>query len=114
LQHLGVFCYGQPRLVLSPLRPIGFIGAVEWLAHSGFSLTVPHNLVLATAALLNLINNSAAVMLLIKVVNLSQPVTAYVLALANSFGGSLFIVVQQEGDLELITDGLESGQTAGS
>ena len=42
--------------------------------------------------------------------------------LANSFGGSLFIVdsvsiiivVQQAGDLELITDGLESRQTAGS
>ena len=31
-------------------------------------------------------------MLLLKVVNLSKPVTAYVLALANSFGGSLIIV----------------------
>jgi Na+/H+ antiporter NhaD/arsenite permease-like protein len=95
---------------------------VEWLAHSGLSPNVPHNLVLATAALSNLINNSAAVMLLIKVVNLSQPVTAYVLALANSFGGSLFIVdsvsiiivMQQAGDLELITHGLESRQTAES
>jgi Na+/H+ antiporter NhaD/arsenite permease-like protein len=66
--------------------------AVRWLAHSGFSLNVPQNLALATAALSNLINNSAAVMLLLKVVNLSQPATAYVLALANSFGGSLMIV----------------------
>lgn len=81
--------------------------AVQWLAHSGFSLNVPHNLVLATAALSNLINNSAAVMLLVKVINLSQPTTAYVLALANSFGGSLIIVgsvsniivVQQARDL---------------
>ena len=31
-------------------------------------------------------------MLLLKVVNLSQPATAYVLALANSFGGSLIII----------------------
>jgi Na+/H+ antiporter NhaD/arsenite permease-like protein len=66
--------------------------AVQWLAHRGFNLTVPHNLALTTATLSNLINNSAAVMLLLKVVNLSKPVTAYVLALANSFGGSLTIV----------------------
>ena len=66
--------------------------AVQWLAHSGFSLDTPPNLALATAALSNLINNSAAVMLLLKVVNLSKPATAYVLALANSFGGSLIIV----------------------
>ena len=65
------------------------------------------NLALVTAALSNLINNSAAVMLLMKVVNLSNPVTAYILALANSFGGSLIIVgsvsniivVQQARDL---------------
>jgi Na+/H+ antiporter NhaD/arsenite permease-like protein len=66
--------------------------AVQWLANSGFNLNAPHNLVLATAVLSNLINNSAAVMLLLKVVPLSQPVTGYILALANSFGGSLIIV----------------------
>ena len=53
--------------------------AVQWLA-------------LATAGLSNLINNSAAVMLLLKMVNLSHPATAYILALANSFGGSLIII----------------------
>jgi Na+/H+ antiporter NhaD/arsenite permease-like protein len=81
--------------------------AVQWLAHSGFRLNVPHNLTLATAALSNLINNSAAVMLLVKVVDLSRPTTAYILALANSFGGSLIIagsvsniiVVQQAREL---------------
>lgn len=66
--------------------------AVHWLAHSGFNLNKPANLALATAALSNLINNSAAVMLLLKVVNLSHAPLAYTLALANSFGGSLFIV----------------------
>jgi Na+/H+ antiporter NhaD/arsenite permease-like protein len=65
---------------------------MHWLAQSGFDLNRPSNLVLATAAMSNLINNSAAVMLLVKVVNISSPVLAYVLALANSFGGSLFIV----------------------
>ena len=81
--------------------------AVQWLAHSGFNLDVPQNLALATATLSNLINNSAAVMLLLKVINLNNPVMAYILALANSFGGSLIIlgsvsniiVVQQARDL---------------
>ena len=66
--------------------------AVKWLANSGFNLNAPPNLVLTTAVLSNLINNAAAVMLLLKVVPLSQPVMAYILALANSFGGSLIII----------------------
>jgi len=65
---------------------------VQWLAGSGFDLNVPRNLVLATAALSNLISNSPAVMMLLKVINLSHPVAAYILALANSFGGSLIII----------------------
>ena len=65
---------------------------VQSLAHGGFNLNQPHCLALTTAALSNLINNSAAVMLLLKVVNLSHPATAYILALANSFGGSLIII----------------------
>ena len=66
--------------------------AVQWLAHGGFNLAVPHNLIFTAAVFSNLINNSAAVMLLLKVVNFSSPVMGYVLALANSFGGSLLIV----------------------
>ncbi len=66
--------------------------AAQWLAHSGFNLNVPQNLAIATAALSNLISNGATVMMLLKVVDVSHPVTAYVLALANSFGGSLIII----------------------
>lgn len=66
--------------------------AVEWLAHSGFNLQAPQTLAVATAVLSNLINNSAAVMLLLKVVPPATAVTGYVLALANSFGGSLIII----------------------
>jgi Na+/H+ antiporter NhaD/arsenite permease-like protein len=66
--------------------------AVQWLARGGFDLNVPRNLVLATAALSNLISNSAAVLLLLKIINLSHPAAAYVLALANSFGGSVIII----------------------
>jgi Na+/H+ antiporter NhaD/arsenite permease-like protein len=66
--------------------------AVGWLRHAGFNLGATANLALTTAALSNLITNSAAVMLLLKVVNISYPATAYILALANSFGGSLIII----------------------
>lgn len=66
--------------------------AVRWLAQSGLDLSSLPTLALSTAALSNLINNSAAVMLLLKAAPVAQPPAAYVLALANSFGGSLFIV----------------------
>jgi Na+/H+ antiporter NhaD/arsenite permease-like protein len=66
--------------------------AVQWLAHAGFNLNAPVQLTLTTAVLSNLINNAPAVMLLIKVINLSQSSAAYILALSNSFGGSLLIV----------------------
>jgi Na+/H+ antiporter NhaD/arsenite permease-like protein len=66
--------------------------AVHWLSQGGFNLSAPGNVLLATTVLSNVIGNSAAVMLLLKVVNLAQPIVAYVLAVANSFGGSAFIV----------------------
>ena len=65
---------------------------IQWLTQNGFNLNAPVNLTLTTAALSNLAGNSAAVMLLLKVVNLSGPTTPYILALANSFGGSLIII----------------------
>ncbi|MFI5357819.1 MAG: SLC13 family permease, partial [Opitutales bacterium] len=66
--------------------------AMHWLAQGGLHLQAPVTLALVTAALSNLINNSAAVMLLLKVADVVHPPGAYVLALANSFGGSLLIV----------------------
>ena len=66
--------------------------AIHWLAQSGFNLNAPVNLTLATAALSNLVGNSATVMLLLKMVNLTGPTTPCILALANSFGGSLIII----------------------
>lgn len=81
--------------------------AVRSLAHAGVNLESPSVLAVVTAVLSNLINNSAAVLLLVKVVDVTHPVTAYALALANSFGGSFqilgsvsnIIVVQQARDL---------------
>ncbi len=66
--------------------------AIHWLAQGGFNLDAPVNLTLTTAALSNLVGNSAAVMLLLKVVNLTEPAVPYILGLANSFGGSLIII----------------------
>jgi Na+/H+ antiporter NhaD/arsenite permease-like protein len=66
--------------------------AVKWLAHGGFNLNAPANLALTTAVLSNLISNSPAVLLLLNVTDLSHPAAAYILALANSFGGSLIIL----------------------
>jgi Na+/H+ antiporter NhaD/arsenite permease-like protein len=81
--------------------------AVQWFSHKGLNLQSAPVLVIFTAVLSNMIGNSAAVLLLAKVVNMAHPSTAYVLALANSFGGSLIIVgsvsniivVQQARDL---------------
>ncbi len=66
--------------------------AVHWLARGGLNLQSLSMLALVTAVLSNLVNNSAAVLLLVKVVNVAHLPTAYVLALANSFGGSLIIL----------------------
>ena len=66
--------------------------AMHWLAQGGFNLNAPVNLALATAVLSNLISNSPAVLLLLNVVDLTHPAAAYILALANSFGGSLIIL----------------------
>jgi len=66
--------------------------AAQWLAHAGVPLQSAPVLLTVTALLSNVIGNSATVMLLLKVANLAQPPAAYVLALANSFGGSLFIL----------------------
>jgi Na+/H+ antiporter NhaD/arsenite permease-like protein len=66
--------------------------AVQWLAHAGLNLQSPPVLATVTALLSNLISNSAAVLLLVKVAAVTHPPIAYVLALANSFGGSLIII----------------------
>jgi Na+/H+ antiporter NhaD/arsenite permease-like protein len=81
---------------------------VQWLARSGLDLNVPSILVLATAALSNLINNSAAVMLLLKVVNLSHPVTGYILALTNSFAGC-FIMIGSVANIIVVQQAREMG-----
>ena len=66
--------------------------AVQWLARGGLNLQSESMLAVVTAALSHLINNSAAALLLVKLVHVNRPSTAYVLALANSFGGSLIVL----------------------
>ena len=62
------------------------------LAAAGLNLQFAPAPTAVTAVFSNLVSNSATVMLLLKVANVTQPPGAYVLALANSFGGSLIIV----------------------
>jgi Na+/H+ antiporter NhaD/arsenite permease-like protein len=78
----------------------------------GFNLNAPPTLILVTTALTNLINNSAAVMLLLKVINLSHPPTAYILAMANSFGGSL-IVIGSVSNIIVVQQAQQLGVTIG-
>ncbi len=65
---------------------------VNYLKDAGVNLQNPYILAITTGILSNLINNSAAVMLLIKVVDLSNPLHGYVLALSNTFAGNLFLI----------------------
>jgi Na+/H+ antiporter NhaD/arsenite permease-like protein len=65
---------------------------VQALARAGLDLHSPMVMVLVTTALSNLVNNAAAVMLLLNLPGVAQPPQAYVLAQASSFGGSLLIV----------------------
>ncbi|HRV82702.1 MAG TPA: SLC13 family permease, partial [Planctomycetota bacterium] len=66
--------------------------AVGWLGRASIHLDSLPTLAVVTAGLSNLVNNSAAVILLLKVGDVAHAPAAYVLALANSFGGSLIIV----------------------
>jgi len=61
-------------------------------ARGGFNLRSPTVLVAATAVLSNLMSNAAAVVLLLKLLTPLHFTTACLLALANSFGGSLIII----------------------
>jgi Na+/H+ antiporter NhaD/arsenite permease-like protein len=82
-------------------------GYGEQLIHSmqslGFDPAKPVNEVFLTSGLCVLINNAPAVVLLIKIVPLSNVTVAYVMAVANSFAGNLImtasvanlIVIQQ-------------------
>jgi Na+/H+ antiporter NhaD/arsenite permease-like protein len=76
---------------------------VHWLERMGFDPSRPANEVTLTAGLTTLINNAPAVMLLVKLVNITLVPVAYVMGVANSFAGNAvmtasvanLIVVQQ-------------------
>jgi Na+/H+ antiporter NhaD/arsenite permease-like protein len=66
--------------------------AMQALARAGVNLESPRILAVVAAGLSNMVNNSAAALLLVKLVNVTRPPLGYVLALANSFGGSLIVI----------------------
>lgn len=65
---------------------------MKYLTSWGVNLQNPYVLALTTGGLSNLINNSATVMLMVKVVDLSSHVNGYILALSNTFAGNLFLI----------------------
>jgi Na+/H+ antiporter NhaD/arsenite permease-like protein len=82
--------------------------AVQWLAQGGLHLQSLPTLTAVTAVLSNLIGNSGAVMLLLREANVTQPPAAYVLALANSFGGS-FIILGSVSNIIVVQQARELG-----
>jgi Na+/H+ antiporter NhaD/arsenite permease-like protein len=82
--------------------------AVRWLQGVGFSPARNANEALLTAAATALMNNVPAVMLLIKIVPLDHPASAYVMALANSFGGN-FILTASVSNLVVVQQARRQG-----
>ncbi len=62
------------------------------LNHWGVNLNQPENLAVVSGILSNCINNSATVMLLVNVTDLSNPLNSYSLALSNAFAGNFFLL----------------------
>lgn len=62
------------------------------LKQVGINLDQPLPLAWGSAILSNLINNSATVMLLVKLIDLSNPINAYALALSNAFAGNFLLI----------------------
>lgn len=54
--------------------------------------SIAKTLAITSGVLSNLINNSAAVMLLVDVADLKNPINGYALALSNSFAGNLLLI----------------------
>jgi len=64
---------------------------LQWLVSVGFNPARPGNETMLTAGLSALIGNAPAVLVLIKIVPVTKASAAYILALANSFGGNLIL-----------------------
>lgn len=65
---------------------------VDFLTRHGIDLNRPIELAAISGVLSNCINNSATVMLLVKVSDLTQPLNCYALAMSNAFAGNLIII----------------------
>ncbi len=66
--------------------------ALAFLTGHGLNLQNPYWLAGVSALLSNLMSNAATVMLLAQILDLSNPLLAYVLCLSNSFAGNLLLI----------------------
>jgi len=78
-------------VLIGALEASGLVEKIIALCRNGL-IDTPVPLAAVTAVLSNCINNSAAVMLLVKVTDLANPLNGYSLALSNAFAGNFLIV----------------------
>jgi Na+/H+ antiporter NhaD/arsenite permease-like protein len=80
-------------VIVGAFRNIGLSDKLlSWLTHRNVDLDNPYQLAIVTALMSNIINNSAAVMLFVHIVDFSNYLNAYVLAMANTLSGNLLIL----------------------
>ncbi|MGE4564967.1 MAG: SLC13 family permease, partial [Victivallaceae bacterium] len=80
-------------VVVGAFAANGFAGMFrEILFDHSVNLHEPSVIAIVSAALSNLINNSAAVMLLIQMIDINVPANAYALAISNAFAGNLLLI----------------------
>jgi Na+/H+ antiporter NhaD/arsenite permease-like protein len=70
---------------------LGF-ALIEYMKKLGIHLNNSYTLAVTAGVLSNLINNSAAVMFLVHIIDLTKEVNCYILAMANTFAGNFLLI----------------------
>lgn len=65
---------------------------IEYMKNLGIHLNNSYVLAATTGVLSNLINNSAAVMFLVHIIDLTKEINCYILAMANTFAGNFLLI----------------------
>jgi Na+/H+ antiporter NhaD/arsenite permease-like protein len=65
---------------------------IEYMKNLGIHLNNSYTLAITTGVLSNLINNSAAVMFFVHIIDLTKEVNCYILAIANTFAGNFLLI----------------------
>ncbi len=68
------------------------VNLIEYMKKLGIHLNNSYTLAVTTGVLSNMINNSAAVMFLVHIIDLTKEVNCYILAMANTFAGNFLLI----------------------